>query len=64
MARYGSPHIGTGWFGGFVPATAFAIVAANGNIFAGLWYPLVLSALCFIVGLIFLPETKDADIRA
>jgi hypothetical protein len=56
-------HIGTGWFGGFVPALSFAIVAATGNIFSGLWYTVLLSAFCFIVGALFLPETKDADIR-
>lgn len=57
-------HIGTGWFGGFLPTVSFAIVAATGDIYSGLWYPLVLSALTFVVGLIVLPETKDADIRA
>jgi MFS family permease len=57
-------HIGTGWFGGFLPTVSFAIVAATGDIYSGLWYPLLLSALTFVVGLIVLPETKDADIRA
>ncbi len=57
-------HIGNGWFGGFLPPTAFAIVAATGNIFAGLWYPIVIAAACFVIGLIFLPETKDRDIYA
>jgi MFS family permease len=57
-------HIGTGWFGGFLPTVSFAIVAATGDIYSGLWYPLVFSALTFVVGLIVLPETKDADIRA
>ena len=55
-------HIGNGWFGGFLPATVFAIVAATGNIYSGLWYPIVVAAMSFIVGLIFLPETKDVDI--
>jgi MFS family permease len=55
-------HIGNGWFGGFLPATAFAIVAATGNIYSGLWYPIVIAAGSFIIGLIFLPETKDRDI--
>lgn len=50
-------HIGVGWFGGFLPATAFAIVAATGNIYAGLWYPVGVSALGFVVTLFFLPET-------
>jgi hypothetical protein len=55
-------HIGNGWFGGFLPATVFAIVAATGNIYAGLWYPIVVAAISFVVALIFLPETKDVDI--
>ena len=55
-------HIGNGWFGGFLPATAFAIVAATGNIYSGLWYPIVIAAMSFVIGLIFLPETKDRDI--
>jgi len=55
-------HIGNGWFGGFLPATVFAIVAATGNIYSGLWYPIVVAAVSFVVGLIFLPETKDRDI--
>jgi len=57
-------HIGNGWFGGFLPATVFAIVAATGNIYSGLWYPIVVAAMSFVVGLIFLPETKDVDITA
>jgi MFS family permease len=57
-------HIGNGWFGGFLPATVFAIVAATGNIYSGLWYPIGVAALSFVVGLIFLPETKDRDITA
>ena len=55
-------HIGNGWFGGFLPATVFAIVAATGNIYSGLWYPIGVAALSFVVGIIFLPETKDRDI--
>jgi MFS family permease len=55
-------HIGNGWFGGFLPATVFAIVAATGNIYSGLWYPIAVAAMSFVVGLIFLPETKDVDI--
>jgi MFS family permease len=57
-------HIGNGWFGGFLPATVFAIVAATGNIYSGLWYPIVVAAISFVVALIFLPETKDRDISA
>ncbi len=55
-------HIGNGWFGGFLPATVFAIVAATGNIYSGLWYPIVIAAMSFVVALLFLPETKDRDI--
>ena len=55
-------HIGNGWFGGFLPATVFAIVAATGNIYSGLWYPIGVAIMSFVVGLIFLPETKDRDI--
>jgi len=54
-------HVGNGWFGGFLPATAFALVAAYGNIYAGLWYPIVIAGVSFLVGLFFLPETKDLD---
>ncbi len=56
-------HIGNGWFGGFLPATVFAIVAATGNIYSGLWYPIGVAAMSFVIGLLFLPETKDRDIR-
>jgi hypothetical protein len=55
-------HIGNGWFGGFLPPTAFAIVAASGNIFSGLWYPIVIALMTFVIGLLFMPETKDRDI--
>jgi MFS family permease len=55
-------HIGNGWFGGFLPATVFAIVAATGNIYSGLWYPVIVAAMSFVVALIFLPETKDVDL--
>ena len=50
-------HIGNGWFGGFLPTTAFAMVAATGDIYYGLWYPIVVAAATVIVGLFFLPET-------
>jgi len=52
-------HIGNGWFGGMLPLTATALVAANGNIFYGLWYPIVVAAMTFVVGSIFIKETKD-----
>jgi hypothetical protein len=55
-------HIGNGWFGGFLPTTAFAIVAATGSIYSGLWYPVVIALITFVVGLIFVRETKDVDI--
>lgn len=57
-------HIGNGWFGGFLPATAFAIVAANGDIYSGLWYPIVVAVATFIIGMLFVKETKDRDIYA
>jgi hypothetical protein len=56
-------HIGNGWFGGLLPPIAVALVAATGNIYAGLWYPIVIAAMTFVVGLIFVPETKNVDIR-
>jgi MFS family permease len=57
-------HIGNGWFGGFMPAIAFSIVAAQGNIYSGLWYPIIIAAMTFIVGMLFIKETKDVDIYA
>lgn len=56
-----SYHIGAGWFGGFLPATMFAIVATTGNIYSGLWYPVTISAISLVVLTWFLPETKEAD---
>ncbi len=55
-------HIGNGWFGGLLPATAFAMVAQTGDIYFGLWYPIVIALACFVIGVLFLPETKDRDI--
>ncbi len=57
-------HIGNGWFGGLLPATAFAMSAAKGDIYYGLWYPIVIAAFSFVIGMIFLRETKDNDINA
>jgi MFS family permease len=57
-------HIGNGWFGGFLPPTAFAMVAATGDIYFGLWYPIVIALATFVIGLLFVPETKDRDIFA
>jgi len=55
-------HIGNGWFGGMLPLTATALVAANGNIYYGLWYPVVVATMTFIIGSIFVRETKDHKI--
>jgi len=55
-------HIGNGWFGGMLPLLATAIVAWAGNIYAGLWYPIVVALATFVIGLLFLRETKDRDI--
>jgi hypothetical protein len=52
-------HIGNGWFGGFLPVTSFAIVAATGNIYNGLWYPVVVAVMTAVIGTLFLRETKD-----
>jgi MFS family permease len=56
-------HIGNGWFGGFLPTTAFAIVAATGDIYSGLWYPIVVAAMTLVIGSLFIPETKDRNIH-
>jgi MFS family permease len=56
-------HIGTGWFGGFLPATSFAIVAATGNVYAGLWYPVIVAGLSFFIALRFLPETRKRSLH-
>ncbi|WP_395621183.1 MFS transporter [Dokdonella sp.] len=55
-------HIGNGWFGGFLPTTAFAMVAATGDIYYGLWYPIVIALMTFVIGTLFLRDTKDVDI--
>ena len=55
-------HIGNGWFGGFLPTTAFAIVAATGDVYAGLWYPIIVCGATVAIGLIFLPETFRRNI--
>ena len=54
-------HIGNGWFGGFLPVTSFAIVAATGDIYRGLWYPVIVAALTAVIGALFLPETRGAS---
>ncbi|AIY42535.1 putative sugar transport protein [Collimonas arenae] len=55
-------HIGNGWFGGLLPTTAFALVAFKGDIYYGLWYPIVIAAATFVIGMLFVKETKDNDI--
>jgi hypothetical protein len=55
-------HIGNGWFGGMLPLTATALVAAHGDIYYGLWYPIVVAAICFVIGSLFIRETKDHKI--
>ena len=55
-------HIGNGWFGGFLPPTAFAMVAATGDIYFGLWYPIVVALGTVVIGLLFVPETYKRDI--
>jgi MFS family permease len=57
-------HIGNGWFGGLLPSITFAMVAQNGNIYHGLWYPIVIAVITFVVGVLFVRETKDVDIYA
>jgi len=57
-------HIGNGWFGGMLPLLATAIVAATGDIYAGLWYPIVVAVMTLVVGAVFLRDTKDVDITS
>ena len=57
-------HIGNGWFGGLLPTTAFAIVAQTGNMYNGLWYPIIIAGMTFVIGTLFIKETKDVDIYA
>jgi len=56
-------HVGVGWFGGFLPPLAFAIVAATGNLYAGLWYPVTIAGIGFVVTLLFLPETRWCELK-
>ncbi|MFN4354051.1 MFS transporter [Parvibaculum sp.] len=56
-------HLGNGWFGGFLPTVSFAIVAATGNLYSGLWYPIAIAAMTFVIGMIFVPETKDRELH-
>ena len=57
-------HIGNGWFGGLLPTTAFAIVAQTGNMYNGLWYPIIVAGITVVIGTLFIRETKDVDIYA
>ncbi|MCT9072014.1 MFS transporter [Cupriavidus gilardii] len=57
-------HIGNGWFGGMLPTISFALVAQNGNIYYGLWYPIVIAGITLVIGSLFIRETKDVDIYA
>lgn len=57
-------HIGNGWFGGLLPTTSFAIVAQTGNMYNGLWYPIIIAGITVVIGTLFLRETKDVDIYA
>ncbi|MEO7497083.1 MAG: MFS transporter [Massilia sp.] len=57
-------HIGNGWFGGLLPTTAFALVAYKGDIYYGLWYPIIVAAITVVIGALFVKETKDNDIYA
>ena len=57
-------HIGNGWFGGLMPTISFALVAQNGNIYYGLWYPIIIASATLVIGSLFLKETKDVDIYA
>ena len=57
-------HIGNGWFGGLMPATAFAMIAQTGDPYYGLWYPIVVAGMTFVIGILFVPENKDKDIFA
>jgi len=57
-------HIGNGWFGGLLPTMSFAIVAQTGNMYNGLWYPIIIAGVTVVVGTLFLRDTKDVDIYA
>ncbi len=57
-------HIGNGWFGGLLPTTGFAIVAQTGNMYNWIWYPIIIAGMTFVIGTLFIKETKDVDIYA
>jgi hypothetical protein len=56
-------HIGNGWFGGFLPSVAFALVAYSGNMYYGLRYPIIVALMTVVIGALFLPETKDRQVQ-
>jgi hypothetical protein len=56
-------HIGNGWFGGMLPLLATAVVAATGNIYAGLWYPIIVAVMTLVIGGVFLRDTRGVDIN-
>jgi MFS family permease len=55
-------HVGNGWFGGLLPSITFGWVAATGDVFSGLWYPVIIAAMTFVIGMLFIKDTKDVDI--
>jgi hypothetical protein len=57
-------HIGNGWFGGMLPALTLAIATQMGNMYSGLWYPIIVASITFVIGMLFVKETKDVDIYA
>ncbi len=57
-------HLGTGWIGGFQPVMSFSIVVATGNIYAGLWYPIVFTVISIVAAAFLLPETRGRDLTA
>ncbi|MCA0449053.1 MAG: MFS transporter, partial [Proteobacteria bacterium] len=54
--------IGNGWFGGLLPATSFAMIAQTGDVYYGLWYPIIIAGMTLVIGTLFVPENKDKDI--
>ena len=56
-------HIGNGWFGGFLPTVSFALVALTGDIYYGLWYPIIVCVITLVIGTLFLPETRDRTVK-
>jgi hypothetical protein len=57
-------HLGNGWFGGLLPTTTFALVAFKGDIYYGLWYPIIFALITVVIGALFVKETKDNNIYA